>query len=150
MNEELILKVLNVPVLVGWLSMLLAPRSRFTRWLVHSDVLPLGIGVLYLVLVVPHLPGLLGEFGSLASIGAALQRPGMLLAAWIHYLAFDFLVGRVVLADSQQRGIPHLAVVPCLVLTFMLGPVGYLTYAGVRLGFRRFRPAVAPLPAAAH
>ena|GEM_PF-6046371 len=44
MNEELILKVLNVPVLVGWLSMVLAPRSRFTRWLVESDVLPLGIG----------------------------------------------------------------------------------------------------------
>jgi len=150
MNEELLLKVLNVPVLVSWLSMLLAPRSRFTRWLVQSDVLPLGIGVLYLVLVVPHLPGLLGEFGSLASIGAALQRPGMLLAAWIHYLAFDFIVGRVVLADSQQRGIPHLAVVPCLVLTFMLGPVGYLTYAGVRLAFSRFRPAVAPLPAPAH
>ena len=149
MNEELILKVLNVPVLVGWLSMLLAPRSRFTRWLVQSDVLPLGIGVLYLVLVGPHLPGLLTEFSSLASIGAALQRPGMLLAAWIHYLAFDFLVGRVVLADSQQRGIPHLAVVPCLLFTFMLGPVGYLLYTGVRLLSRRFRPAVAPLPAAA-
>jgi hypothetical protein len=146
MNEELILKILNVPVLVGWLSMLLAPRTRFTRWLVESDVLPLGIGVLYLVLVAPHLPGLLREFDSLASIGAALQRPGMLLAAWIHYLAFDFLVGRVVLADAQRRGIPHLLVAPCLVLTFMLGPVGYLAYATVRLFSRRFLPAVAPLP----
>lgn len=76
MNEELILKILNVPVLVGWLAMMLAPRSRFTRWLVESDVLPLGIGVLYLALVAPHLPGLLREFDTLAHIGAALQRPG--------------------------------------------------------------------------
>jgi hypothetical protein len=150
MNEELILKVVNVPVLVGWLSMLLAPRTRFTRWLVQSDLVPLGIGVVYLVLVAPYLPGLLAEFDSLASIGAALQKPGLLLAAWIHYLAFDFLVGRVVLADSQQRGLPHLLVAPCLVLTFMLGPVGYLAYAAVRLLSRRFRPAVAPLPAAGH
>jgi hypothetical protein len=146
-NEELVLKVLNVPVLVGWLAMVLAPRTRFTRWLVESDVLPLGIGVLYLGLVAPHLPGLLREFDSLAHIGAALQRPGMLLAAWIHYLAFDFLVGRVVLADAQRRGVPHLLVAPCLLLTFLLGPVGYLAYAAVRLLSRRFRPVVAPLPA---
>ena len=70
----------------------------------------------------------------------------MLLAGWIHYLAFDFLVGRVVLADAQRRGIHHLLVVPCLLLTFMLGPTGYLVYAGVRLATRRFLPPVAPLP----
>jgi len=146
-NEEWVLKMVSVPVLVGWLAMLLAPRSRPTRWLLESDVLPLGIGVLYLALVAPYLPGLLREFDTLAHIGAALQRPGMLLAAWVHYLAFDFLVGRVVLADAQRRGLPHLLVAPCLVLCFLLGPVGYLAYAGVRLLSRRFRPAVAPLPA---
>jgi hypothetical protein len=149
-NEELILKVLNVPVLLGWLAMVLAPRSRVTRWVLESDALPLGIGVLYLGLIAPHLPGLLGEFDTLAHIGAALQRPGMLLAGWIHYLAFDFLVGRVVLADSQRRGISHWLVAPCLLMTFMTGPVGYLAYAAVRLMSRRFRPAVAPLPEAAH
>jgi hypothetical protein len=146
MNDELILKVLNLPVLLGWLSMLLLPRSRATRWVLESDVLPLAIGVLYVGLVAPHLPGLLGEFDTLPHIGAALQRPHMLLAGWIHYLAFDFMVGRVVLADSQRRGLSHWLVAPCLVLTFMLGPAGYLAYALVRLLARRFRPAVAPLP----
>jgi hypothetical protein len=148
-NDELILKILNVPVLLGWLAMIVAPRSRPTRWLLESDVLPLVIGVLYLGLVAPHLPGLLREFDTLEHISAALQRPHMMLAGWIHYLAFDFLVGRVVLADSQRRGIPHLLVVPCLALTFLLGPAGYLTYAAVRLVSRRFWPAVAPLPAPA-
>ena len=147
MNDELILKVLNVPVLLGWLAMVVAPRARVTRWVLESDVLPLVIGGLYLGKVVPHLPGLLSQFDTLEHIGAALQLPGMLLAGWIHYLAFDFLVGRVVLADAQRRGIPHLLVVPCLLLTFMMGPAGYLAYAGVRLASRRFLPPVAPLPA---
>jgi len=149
MNEELILRILNVPVLLGWLAMMVAPRSRVTRWFLESDVLPLAIGVLYLTLVAPNLPGILREFDTLPHIRAALGHPGMLLAGWIHYLAFDFMVGRVVLADSQRRGIPHLLVVPCLLLTFMLGPTGYLAYAAVRLASRRFLPAIAPLPAAA-
>jgi hypothetical protein len=146
-NDELILKVLNVPVLLGWLSMVLAPRSRPTRWLLESDVLPLVIGVLYLVKVAPHLPGLLTQFDTLEHIAGALQLPGLGLAGWIHYLAFDFLVGRVMLADSQRRGIAHGWMVPCLLLTFLLGPSGYLAYALVRLVSRRFTPAVAPLPA---
>ncbi|WP_257462206.1 ABA4-like family protein [Archangium lipolyticum] len=146
MDGELILKILNVPVLLGWLAMAVAPRALVTRWVLESDAIPLVIGAVYLALVAPHLPGLLGQFDTLEHIGAALQRPGMLLAGWIHYLAFDFLVGRVVLADSQRRGIPHLLVVPCLFLTFMLGPTGYLAYAAVRLVTRRFMPAVAPLP----
>jgi hypothetical protein len=146
MNGELVLKILNVPVLLGWAAMVLAPRARVTRWVLESDVIPLAIGVVYLSLVAPHLPGLLGQFDTLEHIGAALQRPGMLLAGWIHYLAFDFLVGRVVLADSQRRGISHLLVAPCLVLTFLLGPSGYLAYAVVRLVSRRFLPAVASLP----
>lgn len=146
MDGELLLKILNVPVLLGWAAMVLAPRARFTRWVLESDVIPLVIGAVYLALVAPHLPGLLGQFDTLEHIGAALQRPGMLLAGWLHYLAFDFLVGRVVLADAQRRGIPHLLVVPCLLLTFMLGPTGYLAYAAVRLLTRRFLPAIASLP----
>ena len=146
MDGELVLKVLNVPVLLGWAAMVLAPRARITRWVLESDAIPLVIGVVYLTLMAPHLPGVLGQFDTLEHIGAALQLPGMLLAGWLHYLAFDFLVGRVVLADSQRRGIPHLLVAPCLFLTFMLGPTGYLAYAAVRLVTRRFLPAIAPLP----
>jgi Domain of unknown function (DUF4281) len=146
MDGELVLKVLNIPVLLGWAAMVLAPRARLTRWVLESDAIPLVIGVVYLTLMAPHLPGVLGQFDTLEHIEAAFQRPGLLLAGWLHYLAFDLLVGRVVLADAQRRGVPHLLVVPCLVLTFLLGPTGYLAYAAVRLVTRRFLPAIASLP----
>jgi hypothetical protein len=146
MSDDVWLRILNPFVMLGWLAMVFAPRTRITRWYLESDVLPLGIGVVYLAKVAPHLPGLLSQFDTLPHIEAAMRLPGMLFAGWIHYLAFDFLVGRVMLADAQRRGIPHLLMVPCLLLTFMLGPSGYLAYAVVRLGARRFWPAVAPLP----
>jgi hypothetical protein len=56
----------------------------------------------------------------------------MLLAGWIHYLAFDLLVGGWEARDSRERGIRHWFVVPCLMLTFLLGPAGWLLYLGVR------------------
>ena len=146
MSDDVWLRILNVPVLLGWAAMVFAPRTRLTKWYLESDALPLVIGGVYLLKVAPHLPGLLSQFDTLPHIDAALRMPGMLLAGWIHYLAFDFLVGRVVLADAQRRGVPHLLVVPCLVLTFLLGPTGYLAYAAVRLFTRRFLPAIASLP----
>ena len=149
MSDDVLLRILNVPVLLGWAAMVFAPRTRLTKWYLESDALPLVIGAVYLLKVAPHLPGLLSQFDTLPHIEAALRMPGMLFAGWIHYLAFDFLVGRVVLADARRRGIPHLLVVPCLLLTFMLGPSGYLAYAAVRLATRRFWPAVAPLPSSA-
>jgi hypothetical protein len=58
--------------------------------------------------------------------------PALLLAGWVHYLAFDLFVGAWELRDAQQRGVPHAAVIPCLVVTFMLGPIGLLAYFGLR------------------
>jgi hypothetical protein len=54
------------------------------------------------------------------------------LAGWIHYLAFDLLVGTWEVKDSQERGISHWFVIPCLVLTFLLGPIGFLLYTVLR------------------
>src|SRR5262245_33438756 len=101
-------QVLGLPVLLAWGLMVVAPRWRVTRVFLHSDVVPLVIAVVYAALVLPHVGGLFSSFRDLGAIAAAFQNPGFMLAGWIHYLAFDLLVGRVVLADSQRRGIPHL------------------------------------------
>jgi hypothetical protein len=44
--------------------------------------------------------------------------------------------------DARERNIPHWLVVPCLVLTFMFGPVGLLTYFALRAAMSRRRAAV--------
>jgi len=45
----------------------------------------------------------------------------VLLAGWTHYLAFDLFIGGWEVRDAQRRGIPHLLIVPALVLTFLFG-----------------------------
>jgi hypothetical protein len=60
-----------------------------------------------------------------------------LLAGWVHYLAFDLFIGSWQVRDAQKHRVPHLAVVPGLILTFLFGPVGLLLYRTIR--FLRIR-----------
>ena len=58
--------------------------------------------------------------------------PETVLVGWVHYLAFDLFVGAWEVRDAQRRSISHLYVVPCLLFTLMLGPVGLLAYLTLR------------------
>ena len=51
--------------------------------------------------------------------------------------AFDLVVGGWELRDARELGLPHAAVVPCMLLTFVLGPAGMLTYVIVRAAARK-------------
>jgi len=50
------------------------------------------------------------------------------VTGWVHYLVFDLLVGHWILKQSQKENINHFLIIPCLLLCFMFGPVGYLLY----------------------
>jgi len=77
------------------------------------------------------------SFVSLRGVMLFFTVPGAALAGWIHYLVFDLFVGAWQVRDARRRGIPHLAVLPCLLLTLALGPIGLLLYLGLRLALRR-------------
>jgi hypothetical protein len=65
-------------------------------------------------------------------VATLFQKPELLLAGWIHYLAFDLFIGGWEIRDSQRHGIPHLLVLPSLLMTSMLGPIGLLFYFAIR------------------
>jgi hypothetical protein len=78
-----------------------------------------------------------GGFGSLQAVGALFAKPELLLAGWIHYLAFDLFVGGWIARTASQAGLPGLVIAPILVLTFLFGPIGYLAFALLRLATRK-------------
>ena len=71
-----------------------------------------------------------GGFGSLAEVMALFTMPEIALAGWIHYLAFDLFVGAWEVRTARREGIAFLLVLPCLVLTFLFGPAGFLAFSG--------------------
>ena len=54
---------------------------------------PAAFAALYTVLIAIHFAGSEGGFSSLPDVALLFSNPWLLLAGWIHYLAFDLLVG---------------------------------------------------------
>jgi Domain of unknown function (DUF4281) len=116
---------------VGWLLLVFVPRHPVAR-LIAGVAIPLVLSVGYLLLIVTSMPGAEGGFGSLADVARLFSSPALLLAGWVHYLAFDLFIGAWETRDAAARGIPHAWVVPCLLATFLLGPIGLLGYLTIR------------------
>lgn len=120
----------NTLALLGWIALALAaPSRRWAEavWRVTGRVIPLVLAVAYVAMLVAHRGP--GGFGSLAEVRQLFDRPGLLAAGWLHYLAFDLFVGTWIARRAGVLGIPHALVIPCLLLTFMFGPAGLLAFA---------------------
>jgi hypothetical protein len=96
-------------------------------------VAPLLIAGIYAWLMSSNSPPAGGGFGSLQEVTVLFSNPNLLLAGWIHYLAFDLFVGAWEVRDAQRQGIHHLLVIPCLFATLMAGPAGLALYWLVRI-----------------
>lgn len=132
MNPDLLFKLANNTALIGWISLIFLPRWRWSARLLAPVLVPALLALLYCSLVATQFGRSLGGFSSLASVALLFQNKAMLLAGWVHYLAFDLFVGSWEVRDAQRIGIAHYLVVPCLVLTFLFGPAGWLFYVLIR------------------
>lgn len=140
LTPDLLFSLANPVALLGWALLVLAPRWRLTQRLVLSGALPLVLAGCYALLIGSHYLGphaQEGGFSTLADVAALFRNPWALLAGWVHYLCFDLCVGIWESRDARRRGVPHLLLVPCLLLTFLFGPVGLLLYALVRRFYGR-------------
>jgi len=131
MTLEQVFSAASALATVGWLLLALTPRRQLSVH-VAGVFIPLILAVIYLYFIAMHIRGADGGFGSLADVAKLFSKPELLLAGWIHYLCFDLFIGAWEVRDSQLHGIPHLVVIPCLLMTFMLGPIGLLFYILIR------------------
>lgn len=143
---EQIFHVAGYLAMAGWLVLLLSPLKPKWADLAAGLVIPVLLSTAYAALVMAYFANSQGGFGSLPEVMQLFTQPGVALAGWIHYLAFDLFIGAWECRTARREGIAHWFVVPCLFLTFMLGPVGLLLFLAIRASYRLNRSAT---PAAA-
>lgn len=132
--------VSNAFAVMGWLLLIAAPNWRWTERLVLSGFWSVALAVVYLVLIAMFLPGATGGFSSIENVRLLFGSDALLTAGWVHYLAFDLFVGAMETRLARRHGIPHVVLIPILVATFLLGPVGLLAFF-VAISVRQGRAA---------
>ena len=142
MSPHQVFSIANLVALCCWLLLVIFPGKRRVSQTIAGVAVPVAFAAVYTVLVSLFFAGSEGGFSSLEEVATLFAgNRWVLLAGWIHYLAFDLLVGTWEARDSRERGVPHWQLIPCLFLTFMFGPAGWLLYLGVRSLSTRAVPA---------
>ncbi len=137
MNLELIFSISNMLSVSGWIILAASIWLKPARVLVSFAIVPTMLAFLYAALIAAHFQSApeSGNFNSLKGLSLLFEYRPLLLAGWVHYLAFDLLIGTWELQDAQNTGIAFPILLPCLFMTLMFGPIGFLMY----LLFRRWK-----------
>jgi hypothetical protein len=135
LNLDAAFTTANQLAIVGWASLILLPRWRGVSAALAGLVIPAALSLGYFVLIGVCWHGAEGGFSSLDGVAALFRSREMLLAGWVHYLAFDLFLGNWILRRSQEEKMPHGLMVPVLLATFLFGPIGYLAFLLLRASF---------------
>ncbi|WP_299189185.1 ABA4-like family protein [uncultured Aquimarina sp.] len=121
--------IANMIAMPMWILMILLPKWKITRFLIDYKIIPIVLSLIYAFYIFQAIQiGRGMDFGSLASVMALFTEENAVLAGWVHYLAFDLMVGMWILDQNKKIGIHQLLIAPCLFATFMLGPIGLLLF----------------------
>ena len=134
----------GMAAMAGWTVLVLAPRRWAALNAFPALVIPAGLSALYAALVLRHFAGAGGGFGSLAEVAELMSDPWVLLAGWVHYLAFDLVVGASSARRMDAAGVSRLVQAPLLLTIFLFGPAGFLLVLIVAGAMRL--PALLRLP----
>lgn len=132
MALETLFQTANAAVLATWIALAAAPYRPAVNRVLAGVVVPLCLAAAYVVLIAAYLGESQGGFGSLAEVRALFQTPGLLLAGWLHYLAFDLFIGAWEAREAERTGLSRWSLLPALALTFLFGPAGLALFWGLR------------------
>jgi heme A synthase len=133
MTPDIIFSICSTIAMIGWLLLLIISPFWF-----YTDKLLIGViitlfAILYTWLIGQSLqPGDFEKFGTLDGVMSLFTNKTAVTAGWVHYLAFDLMVGIWIKKNSIKYGISHRFIIPCLLFTFIMGPAGLLLYLIIR------------------
>jgi Domain of unknown function (DUF4281) len=131
MSPHELFAIPNTAAAVVWLVLLVAPlSSAWPRRLVVAAALLLAM--VYAALIGAFIGQGNGDFQTLAGVQRLFEHPGLLLAGWVHYLVFDLLVGLWEREEAARIGLARWWLLPCQLLTFLFGPIGWLAFMAAR------------------
>jgi len=107
----------------GWVILIFLPRIK-VLFCLPQYLIPFGISLLYAGLILVHYFGSAGGFGTLQKVRVLFENDYLLLAGWIHYLAFDLFIGAWIAKKADLLSLSRFIQGPILLATYIFGPLG--------------------------
>lgn len=133
MSPDVIFSIASTLILPGWLALILAPLFPVWSDRIATYLVPVLLSLAYTALIMVFFADADGDFSSLPNVMKLFTIPEVALAGWIHYLAFDLFVGAWEVRTARRIGMSHWLVLPCLPVTLMFGPAGFVLFLIIRL-----------------
>jgi hypothetical protein len=119
----------NMVAFVAWAALILLPRWAPLKQAIRFGVIGF-LAALYSTLIFVFFFRGSGGFASLAEVKALFASDPVLLAGWVHYLAFDLFVGVWIAERLDGEQVSRLLQAPILMTAFLFGPLGLLLSFG--------------------
>jgi len=133
MTPSEVFKIVGMLAMPMWALLIFLPKWKVTRFLIDYKIIPIILSVIYAIYIaISLIAGGMMDFGSLKSVMQLFTVENAVLAGWVHYLAFDLLVGMWIVNQNKALKIHPIIIAPCLVGTFLFGPVGFLVFMIIR------------------
>lgn len=132
MSCDTVFSAASMLALYGWVALVVLPRWPALIAFLRYGAVGL-LAVTYAALIFTHffrIDG--GGFGSIAEVRALFSNDAVLVAGWIHYLAFDLFIGTWIALEADKLGINRVLQAPILLATFLFGPLGLLIFVITR------------------
>ena len=139
-NFETLFSIAGVIAMAGWLFLLFSPLIPKWSDRIAGTILPVVLSLGYVMLLIMPSSGSAGGFGTLADVMELFSFQQAALAGWLHFLAFDLIVGAWACRTARAEGVSFWLVALCLPVIFLFGPAGLLAFQAIRsLRFRMIR-----------
>jgi len=139
---ENIFLISNWGVIPFWLLLLFSPNSSFTRFMVHSIIIPLILGCAYVFIVYKiylndnFFEGF-GLYLGIENLYTVFSDENFLLIFWLHFLSISLFVGAWIARDSTRYSIPKILTALSLITTYFTGPLGIIIHWIIRIFFAK-------------
>jgi hypothetical protein len=136
---------------ISWLLLIVFPRKRAINFWLCGTIVPSVIGAFYTILCAVYwfdAPGsFFDRFGSHRGMLSMFNSSeGLLLAGFVHYLAFDVFIGSWQARRATAAGWPYWLLFICLIVTLLFGPTGLLLFSVISLVRGQHVPEDEPIP----
>lgn len=121
--------------MLGWVILIFLPRRIKPLFFIAQYAIPFSLSLLYAGLALSQYFIGDGDYNSLSGVRTLFSNDTMLLAGWVHYLAFDLFIGAWIAQQADKLGMSRMIQAPIFLATFMFGPVGLILFFIMRAGF---------------